>query len=81
MLIWLKNQGKVRYRTFQLRQQGEWEKARLACDQAVEADPANVKAVYRRALASEQLGQIDAARADIDAVLSKSRRQPDGTAK
>jgi tetratricopeptide (TPR) repeat protein len=52
-------------------QQGEWEKARLACDQAVEADPANVKAVYRRALASEQLGQIDAARADIDAVLSK----------
>jgi hypothetical protein len=52
-------------------QQGEWAKARLACDHAVEADPANVKAVYRRALASEKLGQIDAARADIDSVLSK----------
>jgi tetratricopeptide (TPR) repeat protein len=52
-------------------QQGEWEKARLACDHAVEADPANVKAVYRRALASEKLGQFDAARTDILSVLSK----------
>jgi hypothetical protein len=52
-------------------QQGDWEKARLACDHAVEADPANVKAVYRRALASEKLGQVDAARADIDSVISK----------
>jgi tetratricopeptide (TPR) repeat protein len=52
-------------------QQGDWDKARLACDHAVKADPANVKAVYRRALASEELGQIEAARTDIDSVLSK----------
>lgn len=48
-----------------------WADCRDACDRALALYPPNVKACYRRALAHEKLGDIDAARADVAEVVGR----------
>jgi tetratricopeptide (TPR) repeat protein len=43
----------------------QWEQAKRHCDAALEVSAVDVKALYRRALALEQLGQISAACKDM----------------
>jgi len=53
---------------------GNVDKARDNCTKALQIDPANVKALFRRGKCYSQLGALDEAKADLEQVL---RHQPD----
>eukprot|EP00397_Hematodinium_sp_SG-2012_P006722 GEMP01006758.1.p1 GENE.GEMP01006758.1~~GEMP01006758.1.p1 ORF type:complete len:668 (-),score=178.07 GEMP01006758.1:1628-3631(-) len=46
-----------------------YRKVKTACNSALEVDPTNVKALFRRAIALEKIGDVDAARVDIAVAL------------
>ena len=51
-----------------------WQKAHTNCTKALELDPKNVKALFRRGKCNAQLGHLDEAKEDLDQVI---QLQPD----
>jgi len=56
---------------------GNIEKARIWCTKALNMDPENVKALFRRGKCNLQLGILDEARSDLERVLSQEPNNRD----
>lgn len=54
-----------------------YKKARTSCDDVLDLDEANIKAIFRRSLCNEKMGELDVALRDLKKGLAASPEDPD----